>query len=121
MVQAHGLHQTLALFLALAAGFVLRAQPPEPPGATFSANADLVLLNATVRTRKGGFVPGLGKTDFQVLEDGVPQTIRIFQRHKVNYLYIFELSPQYRLTYIKLFKVTNNQPTLFIYSSIAYM
>jgi len=80
VVQAHGLHQTLALFLALAAGFVLRAQPPEPPGATFSANADLVLLNATVRTRKGGFVPGLDKTDFEVLEDGVPQTIRIFQR-----------------------------------------
>ncbi len=80
MVQAPGLHQLGALFLALAAGSVLRAQPPEPPGATFSANADLVLLNATVRTRRGGFVPGLGKADFEVLENGVPQTICVFQR-----------------------------------------
>jgi len=41
------------------------------------------MLHATVRDRKGGFVSGLGKRDFQVFEDGAPQVIQIFEHEDV--------------------------------------
>ncbi|MBS1875990.1 MAG: VWA domain-containing protein [Acidobacteria bacterium] len=40
-----------------------------------SVDVDLVVLHATVTDNRGSFVPGLGKSDFRVLEDGRPQTI----------------------------------------------
>jgi len=46
---------------------------------TISVNVDLVVLHATVRDRKGGFVSGLQKQDFHVFENGQPQEIRVFQ------------------------------------------
>jgi Ca-activated chloride channel homolog len=57
----------------------------EPPrgSAIISVNADLVVLHATVRDKRGGFVSGLGKDNFQVLEDGAPQEIRVFQHEDV--------------------------------------
>jgi Ca-activated chloride channel homolog len=50
---------------------------------TISVNVDLVVLHATVRDKKGGFVSGLKETDFHVFEDRVPQTIRLFQHEDV--------------------------------------
>jgi VWFA-related protein len=50
---------------------------------TFSSNLDLVVLNATVRDKKGWFVPGLTQPDFQVSEDRVPQAIRLFRREDI--------------------------------------
>ncbi len=44
---------------------------------------NLVVLHATVRDRKGGFVSGLRKEDFQVYEDGAPQAIRVFDHEDV--------------------------------------
>jgi VWFA-related protein len=41
-------------------------------------NVDLVVLHATVRDRKGTPVSGLGKDNFQVFEDKVPQQIESF-------------------------------------------
>jgi Ca-activated chloride channel homolog len=41
-------------------------------------NVDLVVLHATVRDRKGTPVSGLGKDNFQVYEDKVPQQIESF-------------------------------------------
>ena len=52
-------------------------------GATISVNVDLVLLRATVRNGKGGLVSGLQQQDFQVYEDGLPQTIKWFQHEDV--------------------------------------
>ena len=51
--------------------------------ATISVNVDLVVLHATVRYGKGGFVSGLQKQDFRVYEDGRPQTIGLFQHEDV--------------------------------------
>ena len=43
-----------------------------------SVNVDVVGLHATVRARSGSPVSGLGKEDFQVYEDGIPQQIQTF-------------------------------------------
>jgi VWFA-related protein len=43
----------------------------------------LVVLQATVTGRQGGFVSDLGAQDFQVFEDGKPQTIRLFKNEDV--------------------------------------
>lgn len=52
-------------------------------GANFSAEVNLVVLHATVRNRKGGFVSGLRQENFHVFEDSQPQTIRLFQHEDV--------------------------------------
>lgn len=48
---------------------------------TIRINADMVVLHATVRNRKGTPVSGLNKGNFQVYEDGVRQQITYFM-HK---------------------------------------
>ncbi|MGH9202368.1 MAG: hypothetical protein ACRD2A_14160, partial [Vicinamibacterales bacterium] len=47
--------------------------PPTQP--TFRASVDLVRLDVIPRAANGQFVADLGRDDFQVLEDGVPQTV----------------------------------------------
>jgi Ca-activated chloride channel family protein len=72
------------LFLAATAGQRLCCQTASgQEGATFSAGVDLVILHPTVQDRKGGFVSGLRKENFQVFEDGSPQAIRVFQHEDV--------------------------------------
>ena len=70
--------RTLPLFLLLVP-VVLPGQSPPPEGATISVDVNLVVLPVTVRDRRGEFVAGLGKEDFQIFEDGRLQTIRLFQ------------------------------------------
>jgi VWFA-related protein len=48
------------------------------PGFRIAVDVALVVLHATVTDRQGGFVSGLAEKDFQVYEDGVPQSIRLF-------------------------------------------
>jgi VWFA-related protein len=48
--------------------------------ANFTAGVDVVMLLATVRTRDGSIVKDLKREDFELLDDGVPQTIRYFSR-----------------------------------------
>lgn len=56
------------------------AQEGAPAGnEAIKVNVNLVVLHATVRNRKGEFVPGLQKEDFHVFEDGQAQTIRLFK------------------------------------------
>lgn len=60
--------------------------PPAPNNAgefTISANVELVLLDVSVRDAQGGFVSGLGKDAFTVIEDGKPQTITQFANQDV--------------------------------------
>jgi Ca-activated chloride channel family protein len=52
-------------------------------GFTIRTSVDLVVLRATVRDRKGASVAGLGKEDFQVFEDKVPQQIESFSHEDV--------------------------------------
>ena len=50
---------------------------------TIRTSVDLVVLRATVRDHKGAPVAGLGKEDFQVFEDKIPQPIESFSYEDV--------------------------------------
>jgi VWFA-related protein len=70
-----------AIALLALAGSQARAQSAD--AGNFSVDVNLVVLHATVLDKKGGFVSGLDKDDFRVLEDGKPQTIRTFSSQDV--------------------------------------
>ena len=78
-----------AFFVALAAAAVLRAQekpPVSPPPASApgmppvaeSVEVSVTNIEVVVTDSKGNRVTGLTKDDFQVLQDGIPQTITNF-------------------------------------------
>ncbi len=52
--------------------------------ATFKSNTNLVIINVTVRDKAGKPIEGLKKSDFQLLEDGKPQSISVFEMQKLN-------------------------------------
>src|SRR5213593_4604326 len=45
---------------------------------TLKVNVNVVQLFFNVKDKKGGLIPNLGKDDFQIFEDGKPQTIKYF-------------------------------------------
>jgi VWFA-related protein len=60
-----------------------KEQPPQQPVVprktpTFSVEAAMVVVDVSVRDRKGNLVPGLKRGDFKVYEDNVPQDIVTF-------------------------------------------
>ncbi len=77
---------------ALPAGLHALAQDPQkgdriPPGSqsqkdesTYRVNVRLVNVFTTVTDSRGAPVADLSKDDFQLLEDGVPQTIKVFEK-----------------------------------------
>ena len=57
------------------------ANPPQEKDesvATFKAQVDVVQLFFNVKDKKGALIPGLTKDDFQISEDGKPQTVKYF-------------------------------------------
>lgn len=78
--------QTTALlvFVATAAVTPTADQAPQaapqaqPPAPTFKLQVDYVEVDAVVTDRDGNLVKDLKKEDFQVIEDGKPQTINLF-------------------------------------------
>lgn len=52
--------------------------PPVPPGPTFKTQVEYVEVDAVTTDQQGQFVRNLTKDDFQVFEDGKPQTIATF-------------------------------------------
>ena len=75
------------LFIVLV-GYAGHQTPPAPPdrdsgSLRISVDVALVVLHATVSDRQGGFVSDLGERDFEVYEDGVPQSIRLFSNEDV--------------------------------------
>ena len=55
----------------------------DPGPYRISVNVDLVVLHPTVRDRKGRFVSDLREQDFEVYEDGVRQSIRLFRHEDI--------------------------------------
>jgi Ca-activated chloride channel family protein len=72
-----------AAALALSLLGSLAAQSPEQAAYKISVNVDMVLLDATVRDRKGTPVTNLREENFNVYEDGVRQSIRLFRHEDV--------------------------------------
>jgi VWFA-related protein len=72
----------LAGLLALASGAVLNAgqapQPAAPQTPTFKVEVEYVDVDVLVTDQQGRFVRDLTRDDFQVFEDGRPQTITNF-------------------------------------------
>jgi VWFA-related protein len=72
------------LLIVLAAPQALPPKQDGDPGSfRISVDVALVVLHATVTGRQGGFVSDLGRPDFEVYEDGVPQDIRVFTNEDV--------------------------------------
>ncbi len=68
-----------ALFLVLLVPlFSLAQDQQEEQLPTFKSNVNVVNLFFNVKDKKGLLIPGLAKTDFEVMEDGKPQTIKYF-------------------------------------------
>jgi VWFA-related protein len=73
---------------ALAPPFILGQQPKADPSqdsgdAIFSTETRLVPLNVTVTDKSGRLVTDLPQSAFQVFENGVQQSIRLFKREDV--------------------------------------
>jgi VWFA-related protein len=49
-----------------------------PPGATFRAGVELVQINVVAHDKQGSPVAGLRRDEFEILDNGVPQQIRLF-------------------------------------------
>lgn len=60
---------------------------------TFRAETRLVLLDVVVTNGKGEPIPGLGREDFQVTEDGKRQNISAFEEHKSGAVSVAKLPP----------------------------
>ena len=75
--------ELLALAILIPLGSAGGALPQEPRPYQISVNVDLVVLNATVRDRKGQSVSDLREQDFEVYEDGVRQSIRLFRHEDI--------------------------------------
>jgi VWFA-related protein len=70
------------MILALAAAAPLFAQrkpaEPEPPRLVENIDVRIINVDVVVTDRRGNFVTGLKKEDFEILENGVPKTISNF-------------------------------------------
>jgi len=71
-----------AVFLLLV-GFAGQSSPQAPQPFRIAVNVDLVVLNATVQDRKGRFASDLNEQDFEIFEDGVRQSVRLFRHEDI--------------------------------------
>jgi VWFA-related protein len=69
--------------LALLAGLAPAGEGQDPEPYKISVDVNLVVLHATVLDGKGRFVSDLAEGDFEVYQDGVRQTIRLFRHEDV--------------------------------------
>src|SRR5437660_7730803 len=69
----------LVLAVAVPAGRAQQTTPQRAAG-TVKAGVTAVLVDVVVRDKRGQPVRDLQQADFQILEDGVPQTIGSFTR-----------------------------------------
>ncbi len=59
------------------------AQPQVEQPFRISVNVDLVVLHPTVRDRKGQFASDLREADFEIYEDGVRQSVKLFRHEDI--------------------------------------
>jgi hypothetical protein len=71
----------LLLGLSLPASLYSQNTPTGDNAHVFKKNAQIVILDVVVTGKNAAPVPGLHKEDFQVSEDGHPQTVTHFEEH----------------------------------------
>ncbi len=80
--------RTLALLLAAAIALPAIAQrrpaEPEQPKLVESIDVRVINVDVIVTDRRGKFVSGLKKEDFEILENGVPKTVSNFYEVEGN-------------------------------------
>jgi Ca-activated chloride channel homolog len=83
---------SVALFLAFPSYAQDQSQQQAP--SVIHVDVNLVLLDATVKTKSGQILDGLKQEDFELREDGVPQKIDIFSRDELplNVALVLDLS-----------------------------
>jgi len=69
----------ILLMLAMFAGVSVSGQTPQTPP-TFRVEVNYVEIDARATDAQGNFVADLTENDFQILEDGAPQAIKVFTR-----------------------------------------
>lgn len=82
------LYLLVTVLAGMVCAFPLRAQTPtqprnppakvEEPEETFRVSVDVVNVFFNVKDKRGALIPGLTRTDFEIYEDGKPQTIKYF-------------------------------------------
>jgi Ca-activated chloride channel family protein len=82
------------LFISIAFVFPPAAQAQEQAPNVIHVDVNLVMVDATVKTKSGQIMGGLKKDDFELREDGVPQKIDIFSRDELplNVALVLDLS-----------------------------
>ena len=82
----------LAVFVALV--FRIPVQAQDQGQGTIRVDVNLVLVDATVKTKDGQIMSNLKKDDFEVREDGVAQKVEVFSRDElpVNVALVLDLS-----------------------------
>ena len=81
------------LIFTLLAALHQNAQDTNPSAPTVKAKVREVLVDVVVTDNKGDPIPSLESEDFQILEDGRPQTVSHFEEHKGVPLTQFKLPP----------------------------
>src|SRR5688500_14326408 len=69
--------RSAVLFLVALIAQAPAAPPPQPP-VTFKVEVNYVEIDANVVDAQGNFVRTLSKDDFEILEDGKPQSLTAF-------------------------------------------
>lgn len=70
----------LGLLAVLVPALTAQEVPPPAPSGTFRVEVDVVNVYCTVKDKKGRLIPDLEAEDFEVREDGKPQTLKYFVR-----------------------------------------
>src|SRR3970040_1259113 len=70
----------LSVFLVAVLAFAQTSTDPDESGAPIKVDVNVVDVLCTVRDGKGRLIPNLEKTDFELREDGKPQSILYFNR-----------------------------------------
>jgi VWFA-related protein len=96
------------------------SQPAQAPGSgvmTLKANVRRVSVDVVVTDSKGHPVKGLGREDFQVFEDGVPQQLRSFDAHAITPAPVSALADRIQLppnTFVNLVRAPEDSPVTVI-------
>jgi len=84
----------LAAIIGLPSQFLAQAQDEVQSDGTIRVGVNLVLLDATVKTKSGQIMADLKQEDFEVREDGAEQKIAVFSRDAlpINVALVLDLS-----------------------------